>query len=117
MAKTTYREMPSKIANRQKFGGSSVWARTEGKYYVVYSYSTQIYKENLETGKKYFRNYFYSMTTTKIQSIIRRVMGIDDTKPMTKTVRLHEFFTNGSGGWHVTKEKPYRDYPYTIMPQ
>ena len=79
MTKTTYNDMDAKLKAKQAFEGNSVTARVKydeknGKRYVVYSYNTLMYSENLTTGKVYFDNSFYSMTTRRIQGKLLRCM-------------------------------------------
>lgn len=101
MAKTTYEQMGSKIACYKNFEGNSVIGVNSGKEYSVYSYNTEIFRINKETGKALYRNYFYSSTTTKVQYIIKQVFKINVMKPNTKTVVQHELFCNYGGNWHV----------------
>lgn len=45
-------------------------------FYKIYSYSTLIYAENLQTGEKWLNPHKYSVTTSKQQNIIRRVKNV-----------------------------------------
>lgn len=76
MKKATYKEIPTLIRNNIEFTGNSCKAVMNEGVYTVYSYDTKIF----ETGvgvKRYFDNFFYSATTSKIQNIIIRVFGLN----------------------------------------
>ncbi len=46
-----------------------------GKTYVIYSYSTEIYREYPD-GQKWMNDAKYSHTTSKQQNMIRRIKGL-----------------------------------------
>lgn len=78
MSYTSYRNMEHAIANRLEFTGNSCAGRWLDKSeYVVFSYSTLIYSDDLMTGKKTLNARKYSVTTSRLQNIIRRAIGAE----------------------------------------
>lgn len=76
MSYTSYNKMADAIANRQEFTGNSVAGRwLDRSEYVVFSYSTLIYSDDLMTGRKTLNSRKYSNTTSRLQNIIRRAIG------------------------------------------
>ena len=73
---TNYRDIPRAIRARENFMGNScrgVWLdRSE---YVVFSYSTLIYSDDLMTGVKKLNSRKYSVTTSRLQNIVRSAVG------------------------------------------
>jgi hypothetical protein len=69
-----YNQIPNAIENRQSFKGNSCKAIYEGNNYIIYSYATPIFKVNRITGSKSFNYDYYSVTTSKIQNIISKVI-------------------------------------------
>ena len=76
---TSYSDMERLLRSKQAFEGNSVTAcwekhglKSNGyvNVYVVYSYSTPILE--VYPDKVVFRAHFYSMTTRRIQGLIRR---------------------------------------------
>lgn len=78
MSYSNYSDIKRAIANRQEFTGNSCAGRWLDKSeYVVFSYSTLIYSDDLMTGKKTLNARKYSVTTSRLQNLIRRVIGAD----------------------------------------
>jgi hypothetical protein len=76
MIRATYKTMPSLIANRVPFTHGSCHAFIEDNgNYVVYSYSTLI-AGITASGAKQLNATKYSMTTSRLQNIIRKAWGI-----------------------------------------
>ena len=76
MGYTGYRDMARAISNRREFRGNScrgVWL--DSSEYVVFSYSTLIYSDDLLTGRKTLNSRKYSSTTSRLQNIIRGAIG------------------------------------------
>ena len=92
---TNYNDMDRKLSHSEAFEGSSVFAKKfsygegdlEMEYYQVFSYNTCIFSRITcpKTGHVYsvvFDNRFYSMTTRRIQGIIRRAGIVPDNFPL-----------------------------------
>lgn len=78
MSYSNYTQIKSAIANRQEFTGNSCAGRWLDKSeYVVFSYSTLIYSDDLITGKKTLNARKYSVTTSRLQNLIRGVIGAE----------------------------------------
>lgn len=76
MSYANYTQVARAIANREEFTGNSCAGRWLDKSeYVVFSYSTLIYSDDLMTGRQTLNARKYSVTTSKLQNIIRRVIG------------------------------------------
>lgn len=105
MKKATYREIPALLEQRKAFEGNSVTAYSGSikgiSYYEVYSYKTLIYREH--NGVPYVWNTKkYSVTTSKIQNILKRVFGLDDT-PMEQN--LYQYIKDSEGKLTVVLNK------------
>jgi hypothetical protein len=74
MVRATYRDIADLLSCKASFKGNSVTAKREIDGYKVYSYSTLIYSVT-NTGEIYFNNNYYSVTTSKLQNIICRLLG------------------------------------------
>jgi hypothetical protein len=73
--KTTYKDMPDKIRHSVPFVGESVSAYyTDDNEYVIKSYQTEIFRTDGEFAR--FDDRKYSVTTGRIQRIIRDVFNI-----------------------------------------
>ena len=68
-----YRDMQAEIQNAREFVGNSVTAYRVGDLYVIKSYSTVIAMWG--NGRQAMNVCKYSMTTSKLQNIIRRAWG------------------------------------------
>lgn len=78
MSYSNYSQIKSAIANRQEFTGNSCAGRwLDRSEYVVFSYSTLIYSDDLMTGNKTLNARKYSVTTSRLQNLIRAVIGAD----------------------------------------
>ena len=78
MSYSNYTQIERAIANRQEFTGNSCAGRwLDRSEYVVFSYSTLIYSDDLLTGKRTLNARKYSNTTSRLQNLIRRAIGAD----------------------------------------
>lgn len=76
---TSYKHMLYEIINRNNFKGNSTEAindKDEG--YIIWSYSTRILV--IKDNSIYFDNRMYSVTTSKLQNIIKRALNLTDCK-------------------------------------
>lgn len=75
MANATYRTIPSLIATRTPFkhGSHSAYIDTDNRY-RVFSYSTEI--ATAKGDEITFNDRKYSVTTSRLQNIIRKVWSI-----------------------------------------
>lgn len=78
MAKLNYAQVERAIANREKFEGNSCRGYYDNGEYVVLSYSTRIaVVAGAERGGEVWLNpNKYSVTTSRLQNIIRRAWGL-----------------------------------------
>jgi hypothetical protein len=82
MSYTSYREMETAIKNCEPFEGNSARGLWFGDTYAVYSYNTRIFTVEGSFAGKPGRGEFeldtrkYSVTTSRLQNIIRRAYGI-----------------------------------------
>lgn len=77
MKYANYSEVRDSIARRREFKGNSAYGKRVGSEYQVHSYRTIILAiEDGQTEPLYFDNRFYSMTTSKLQGIIKRALDI-----------------------------------------
>ena len=82
MSYTSYKAMETAIRNCQPFEGNSARGVWEGDTYTVYSYRTRIFTVEGAYAGKPGRGEFeldtrkYSVTTSRLQNIIRRAWGI-----------------------------------------
>lgn len=82
MSYTSYRAMETAIKNCQPFEGNSARGVWEGDVYTVYSYKTRIFTvEGSMAGRAghgiaELNAEKYSVTTSRLQNIIRRAWGI-----------------------------------------
>ena len=74
MAKITEKEIKDYILNNQAFKSSSVSTVAVNEDYLVYSYTTLIYRKS----DNYFNNNKLSATTSKIQNIIIDCFGFNN---------------------------------------
>lgn len=76
MSKATYATMPALLASRTPFKHGSCHAYTEANgNYVVFSYSTLI-AGITASGVKTLNERKYSVTTSRLQNIIRKAWAI-----------------------------------------
>lgn len=82
--KLNYVEIERAIANREEFTGNSCRGYFEGGDYVVVSYNTAIARATRLTvagatrnGELWINPNKYSVTTSKLQNIIRRAWGVN----------------------------------------
>lgn len=75
MANATYKTIPSLIATRTPFthGSHSAYTDTDNRY-RVFSYSTEI--ATAKGDEITFNDRKYSVTTSRLQNIIRKAWGI-----------------------------------------
>jgi hypothetical protein len=73
MQRATYREIPNRLYYRDPFVGNSCHAvRTPDENYYVWSYGTLILDYSLrESRVLMFNNRYYSVTTSRLQTMIR----------------------------------------------
>lgn len=75
MTRATYKTMPALIAAKESFthGSAHAYTNFDGEYVIV-SYSTEIatYKD----GVAWLNERKYSMTTSRLQNIIRKAWAI-----------------------------------------
>jgi hypothetical protein len=76
MQTANYRTMPNLIATMAPFKHGSHHANSDGETYEIYSYSTRIATYDYATGVITFNERKYSMTTSRLQNIIRRAWGL-----------------------------------------
>lgn len=82
MSYASYKEMPALIRNCVPFEGNSARGVWEGDVYSVYSYRTRIftvegsYAGKPGQGRAELDREKYSVTTSRLQNIIRRAYGI-----------------------------------------
>jgi hypothetical protein len=74
MAQVNYKQIPDLIKNRQVFTGNSAYAVWHGDTYIVYSYNTQMFREN--NTEQWFNLEKYSSITSRLQHIIKRVIQV-----------------------------------------
>lgn len=80
---TPYRDMQAKLEQLQAFQGRSTTAVTADGFYIVRSYNTPILILCTTTGRATFDNSYYSITTTKIQNLIKDAFGLHDCQERT----------------------------------
>lgn len=93
MAYANYREIPHLVRDLVVFKGNSCRAEIWNDTYIIYSYSTPIYKYDLATGEERFDYGYYSPTTTRLQNIIKFAREIELTTRQKK--RFRELITTG----------------------
>jgi hypothetical protein len=82
MSQLNYRQIETALARREEFKGNSCHAVWLGDSYAVYSYKTRIFTVEGSYAGKPGRGELeldtrkYSVTTSRLQNIIRRVWGI-----------------------------------------
>ena len=80
MTKATYKSMPNLLAQRIPFTHGSHRAEIIDGIYTVFSYSTLIGQSSSPFNDGHFINQLndtkYSMTTSRLQNIIRKSWGI-----------------------------------------
>lgn len=76
MATATYKTIPALIATLTPFkhGSHSAYTDTDGVYHV-FSYSTEI-ASSIKGDVLYFNDRKYSVTTSRLQNIIRKAWAI-----------------------------------------
>lgn len=72
---TAYRDMHDKLANLEPFKGNTARATRYGDEYEVYSYGTLI--ATRKNGETWVNPRRYSMTTSRLQNMIRRAWGVN----------------------------------------
>ena len=78
MSYSNYSQIESAIRARREFTGNSCAGRwLDRSEYVVFSYSTLIYSDDLMTGRRTLNARKYSNTTSRLQNIIRRAIGAE----------------------------------------
>lgn len=74
--KATYKSMPNLLAQLESFTHGSHHAIWHGTTYAVYSYRTLIATFDRKTRVIYLDPTKYSMTTSRLQNIIRKSWGL-----------------------------------------
>ena len=77
MRYSNYREIARKVANLENFKGNSMsgfWL--DSTQYVVFSYSTEIARHDLATGRTGVTDRKFSSTTSRQQNLVRKAWGI-----------------------------------------
>jgi hypothetical protein len=67
-----YRDIAQALARRDTFTGNSMTGIDNGGHYAVLSYRTRILQTDGNGRVVYFDNRFYSITTSRHQSLIRQ---------------------------------------------
>lgn len=76
MANVNYKQVEQLLAQRAPFKhGYSMRAERSGDFYQVYSYQTLIAECDTLNNKWWLNENKYSVTTSKQQNILRRVIG------------------------------------------
>jgi hypothetical protein len=75
MAQANYKQIEKAIIARENFRGNSCRGAWECGAYRVYSYSTLIAESGADASL-YFNERKYSLTTSRLQNIIRRSWGL-----------------------------------------
>lgn len=70
MSKATYRDIPSKLANREAFQGNSMSAHWVGDCYHVLSYDTIIGVYDSNSGNWVVFSNYHSRTTSRHQNLV-----------------------------------------------
>lgn len=74
---TNYRNTEEAIRNLENFKGNSAWgAWLDSSQYVVFSYSTEIGRYDKVMDKFTLNERKYSVTTSRLQNLIRRAWGL-----------------------------------------
>mgnify|MGYP001227069853 CR=1 FL=1 len=73
-----YKEIRKLLNYRENFKGNSTEGLKQLESYNVWSYNTMILKETKDSI--YFNNRYYSVTTSKIQNMIKSSFGLTDCK-------------------------------------
>lgn len=71
---TTYRHMERKLEQLRDFTGNSASGMFTGTHYIVKSYETLMLYLNTKTGELFFNNCYYSVTTSKLQNMIKAAL-------------------------------------------
>lgn len=77
---TPYREMTRKLEQLRDFTGNSASGMFTGTHYIVKSYETIMLDLNTKTGEVLFNNCYYSVTTSKLQNMIKTAFNLSDCK-------------------------------------
>ncbi len=77
---TTYRHMERKLEQLRDFTGNSASGMFTGTHYIVKSYETLMLYLNTKTGELFFNNCYYSVTTSKLQNMIKAAFNLTDCK-------------------------------------
>ena len=77
---TTYRHMERKLEQLRDFTGNSASGMFTGTHYIVKSYETLMLDLNTKTGELFFNNCYYSVTTSKLQNMIKAAFNLTDCK-------------------------------------
>ena len=76
MVNATYKTIPALIATQTPFKHGSHSARWDEGVYEVFSYSTLIFSRDIVTKEIKFNETKYSVTTSRLQNIIRKAWSI-----------------------------------------
>lgn len=77
MSYTSYRQMEQAISAKDSFTGNSAKADWGSDVYCVYSYTTLIASYDRRTGEVWLNPRKYSVTTSRLQNIIKRAWGLN----------------------------------------
>ena len=76
---TPYNDMPDLMRRRMSFTGNSVTAIREHNEYTILSYNMTIFIYDLRKKRVvYFDGRYYSVTTSRIQNLIRHIFKIGE---------------------------------------
>lgn len=77
MPKSNYKQIATALTEHATFEGNSARAyRDAGNIYRVISYRTEIANYDLNTGIGWVDSTKYSVTTSKLQNMVRRAWGV-----------------------------------------
>ena len=76
MAQANYREIETLLGFKIPFKGNSCHATLDGNTYAVYSYSTLIATLDTATKEINLNERKYSVTTSRLQNLIRKAWAI-----------------------------------------
>lgn len=77
---TPYKTMQAKLEQLRDFTGSTATAIFTGRHYIVKSYDTIMLDLDTKTEKLLFNNCYYSVTTSKLQNMIKAAFNLTECK-------------------------------------
>lgn len=75
-----YRDIQTELEQLRDIQGNSVTAKNADNRYTVLSYKTPILIIYMATGETIFDNNYYSVTTSKLQNLIKNAFGLHNYK-------------------------------------